>query len=424
MLEGGKAAVRDGKETRFWTTCWVDAGLKLIDFVDPTIQGVDLESPVADFTTTEGNWNFDLLENLLPPEAVDILAGMSPPQEGRGEDDWVWGCEKSGLFTIISAYALIGRIETSAESERWKAIWKWRGPSRIRFFLWLAAKDRILTNAARQKRGLSQDASCPRCAAAIEDSCHVLRDCPFAGETWKRAIGFDINGAVWQSSYIEWLMHFLKSDASLLFGIVCHNLWKARNEFIFANKTENPTSVAIRSCRWRETVEKAVARDDFIQKGQIPRRRGQQGKAAAGGLLRDINSNCILAYTMSLGICSITRAEIRGALEGVRWAWEAGHRKLEVQIDSQAVVAILSDTNLQITHSHALEVLEFQEWLKRDWEVKLSHVYREANHAADHLASRGHTVTRGCHLIDPTDGSLAYFIRYDCMGISKTRLIN
>ncbi|CAN1744712.1 Putative ribonuclease H protein At1g65750 [Linum perenne] len=276
MLEGGKAAVRDGKETRFWTTCWVDAGLKLIDFVDPTIQGVDLESPVADFTTTEGNWNFDLLENLLPPEAVDILAGMSPPQEGRGEDDWVWGCEKSGLFTIISAYALIGRIETSAESERWKAIWKWRGPSRIRFFLWLAAKDRILTNAARQKRGLSQDASCPRCAAAIEDSCHVLRDCPFAGETWKRAIGFDINGAVWQSSYIEWLMHFLKSD----------------------------------------------------------------------------------------------------------------------------------------------------EWLKRDWEVKLSHVYREANHAADHLASRGHTVTRGCHLIDPTDGSLAYFIRYDCMGISKTRLIN
>ncbi|CAN1744714.1 Putative ribonuclease H protein At1g65750 [Linum perenne] len=152
--------------------------------------------------------------------------------------------------------------------------------------------------------------------------------------------------------------------------------------------------------------------------------QGQQGKAAAGGLLRDINSNCILAYTMSLGICSITRAEIRGALEGVRWAWEAGHRKLEVQIDSQAVVAILSDTNLQITHSHALEVLEFQEWLKRDWEVKLSHVYREANHAADHLASRGHTVTRGCHLIDPTDGSLAYFIRYDCMGISKTRLIN
>ncbi|CAN1148229.1 Putative ribonuclease H protein At1g65750 [Linum perenne] len=141
--------------------------------------------------------------------------------------------------------------------------------------------------------------------------------------------------------------------------------------------------------------------------------QGQKGKAAAGGLLRDNNGNCVLAYTMNLGTCSITRAEIRGALDGIRRAWDSGYRRLEIQIDSQAVVALLSETSSRITHSHALEVLEFQDWMKRDWEVKLSHVYLEANHAADHIASRGHTVPRGSHLVDPMDRNLAYFIRYD-----------
>ncbi|CAN1830176.1 Putative ribonuclease H protein At1g65750 [Linum perenne] len=242
------------------------------------------------------------------------------------------------------------------------------------------------------------------------------------------------------------MTHFLNSDANLLFGIVCHNLWKARNESIFANNTVGPATVALRSCRWQETVERAMARDEVMQDRQTLRRRAeiswkagphgwitlnsdgsvqvQQGKAAAGGILIDSNGNCILAYTMNLGICSITRAEIRGALEGVRRAWNSGYRRLEIQIDSQAVVALLRETSSKITHSHALEVLEFQDWMKHDWEVKLIRVYREANHAADHLASRGHTSPRGSHLVDSADRNLAYFIRYDCMGVSETRLIN
>ncbi|CAN1743095.1 Putative ribonuclease H protein At1g65750 [Linum perenne] len=207
--------------------------------------------------------------------------------------------------------------------------------------MWLAAKDRLLTNAARHRRGLSQDASCPRCAATTEDSNHVLRECPVAAETW----------------------------------------------------------MALRSCRWQEIVVRAMAREVILQERQSLRRRaevswkagphgwftlssdgslqGQQGRAAAGGILRDNNGNCILAYTMNLGICSITRAEIRGALEGVRRAWDYGVRRLEIQIDSQAVVALLRETSSDIAHSHALDVLEFQEWMKREWEVKLIHVFRK-----------------------------------------------
>ncbi|CAN1786768.1 Putative ribonuclease H protein At1g65750 [Linum perenne] len=148
-----------------------------------------------------------------------------------------------------------------------------------------------------------------------------------------------------------------------------------------------------------------------------------RGKAAARGLLRDSDGRCLAAYAMNLGSCTITRAEIRGALEGIKWAWEAGYRKLEVQLDSKAAVAILSDRSLEITHGHGLEVIEFREWMSRDWELEIKHVYREANFAADHLASRGHDLPRGSHWIDPIDCRLAYFVRYDCMGLTVPRLI-
>ncbi|CAN1845631.1 Putative ribonuclease H protein At1g65750, partial [Linum perenne] len=152
--------------------------------------------------------------------------------------------------------------------------------------------------------------------------------------------------------------------------------------------------------------------------------RGPQGRAAAGGLFHDASGNCLHAYTVNLGICSITRAEICGALEGIRRAWEAGYRRIEVQMDSKAAVAILLNSESGSSHQYTLEVLEFQDWLHRDWEVKLIHIYREANHAADYLANLGHNTIRGTHNVEISDCNLAYFVRHDCLGISEPRLIN
>ncbi|CAN1141428.1 Putative ribonuclease H protein At1g65750 [Linum perenne] len=146
---------------------------------------------------------------------------------------------------------------------------------------------------------------------------------------------------------------------------------------------------------------------------------GVRGRSAAGGLIRDSEDHCLQACTINLGVFSITRPEIRDAIEGVCRAWRAGHRKLEVQLDSTAAVAILLNSDLAFSHQYALEALEFQEWLQRDWNVKIKHVYREANHAADYLASLGHNTTRGAHEVDISDCNLAYFICYDYMGISE-----
>ncbi|CAN1140481.1 Putative ribonuclease H protein At1g65750 [Linum perenne] len=197
MLSGAKPVIRDGNNTLFWTDNWIDCDLKLSDLADPNDQNIHLSSTVAEMVTTEGAWDFNRLACFLPSEAMDLVAGMTPPQAGRGEDDWVWGRDRSGIFSIKLAYNLICQVDAYPISNICKAVWKWSGPNRIRLFLWLAAKDILLTNEARVQRGLTQNKRCCRCDVNDESITRVLRDCEFAAETWKATGDFDTRDSSW-----------------------------------------------------------------------------------------------------------------------------------------------------------------------------------------------------------------------------------
>ncbi|CAL1387079.1 unnamed protein product [Linum trigynum] len=64
----------------------------------------------------------------------------------------------------------------------------------------------------------------------------------------------------------------------------------------------------------------------------------ESGHAAAGGLIRDHTGSCSAAFAINLGICSVTRAELRGAVEGLQLAWDMGHRRVRVELDSRCAV--------------------------------------------------------------------------------------
>ncbi|CAN1789672.1 Putative ribonuclease H protein At1g65750 [Linum perenne] len=104
---------------------------------------------------------------------------------------------------------------------------------------------------------------------------------------------------------------------------------------------------------------------------------------------------------MNLGHCSITRAEIRGAITGLELAWDYGFRNVELQLDSQAAISLLSSS----------AVPDHQQ------------VFREANKAADFLASQGYEFPFGTHLFPLSNCNLGHILRYDCLGVSEPRLI-
>ncbi|CAN1788712.1 Putative ribonuclease H protein At1g65750 [Linum perenne] len=260
MLRGSRAVVRNGKETQFWTTRWLDADILLTDFAIRDISEIDLQESVADFCLHDG-WNYTKLRLFLSEEGVEFVAGMPAPKDEWGDDDWAWGCEKNGRFTIKSAYELILNNQRSATAEVWKTIWRWRGPNRIRHFLWLAGQDRLLTNDQRMRRKQTADPNCPWCPGQIENSIHVLRDCSFAKGVWNLVHHFDQTATVWSTQGEVWLSHFLSADKSLLFGVICWSLWKTRNAKVFTNACESTSSVAARACSWSRMVEGAMSRD-------------------------------------------------------------------------------------------------------------------------------------------------------------------
>ncbi|CAN1186558.1 Putative ribonuclease H protein At1g65750 [Linum perenne] len=174
----------------------------------------------------------------------------------------------------------------------------------------------------------------------------------------------------------------------------------------------HPLESAVHVLRVRRTVN--VAWDpgpaDWITINSDGSFDASSGRATAGGLARNSNGRCMFAFTTNLGNCFITRAEMRGAIEGLTRAWNAGYRKVLLQLDSQAAITLLTDAR-NTRHLHALETDRFQELQSREWELVIKHTYREGNRAADYLAGIGYGYPYGSHTISPTDCNLVYFLR-------------
>ena len=66
--------------------------------------------------------------------------------------------------------------------------------------------------------------------------------------------------------------------------------------------------------------------------------------AAGGGILRDPTGICKETFTANFGGCSITRAEIRAAIHRLQILWDKGYRRVNLQVDSSAVVSFANDT--------------------------------------------------------------------------------
>ena len=108
----------------------------------------------------------------------------------REEDDFVaWHYEKTGVFTVKSAYKLgyslahenrlnIGRSLGDGKSRNlWKLIWKAPVPNKIRMFAWRLADDNLPTKKNKWKRTLEVDSTCNICGVEEEDSHHATINC-------------------------------------------------------------------------------------------------------------------------------------------------------------------------------------------------------------------------------------------------------
>ncbi|CAL1383991.1 unnamed protein product [Linum trigynum] len=423
--------IRGGQNVQFWTHPWIVEGLKLRDHVKSGEEDINWQATVADMTNN---------------------AGTDPPVAESGEDITAWGMEPDGKFKLRSAYYAatdwIGDADdrTSAESTKpsWKRLWRWDGPNRIKHFLWLAFHDRLMTNVERKRRKLTNDDTCTACNEGPESAEHILRLCPNSRQVWQM-LGIHNNLLTCGLGFTEWMeVHLGKDQEGLLFGVTAWYLWKRRNERIFHNLNQENHVLAHRITCWTRTIRNAQMNDKAANvqlhiKSSQPLAwspppmewisvhidgsvKQPNSTAAAGGLIRDWTGRCIGAFVENLGICTITRAEIKGAIRGLQVAWKEGFRKVLLYLDSTTAINILTAPD-QRDHRYFNLVQQFRELVQQNWEVKISHTYRECNKATDYLANKGHLVSIGFHDFRIDDPGLSFWILYDTMGIAQNRLI-
>ncbi|CAN1824417.1 Putative ribonuclease H protein At1g65750 [Linum perenne] len=432
MLRGSRSGFCDGQNTSFWLGRWLDSGDKLIDLVTSPMELLDLDAPVSNFVKDSGDWDVESFRSFLPAEAILQITSILPPVMGRGEDTWNWGEEPNGKFSIRSAYRLTLELDLQNSDPDWKCIWRWRGPSRVQHFLWLAMHNKILTNYERKRQHLTEISSCPRCNLYEELVSHILRECHYFAAVWNH-LGLREFCST-QDNLCSWLSKGLSHQKSLIFGIGCWYLWKARNEWVFSAKSQSHVDLAARILNWKHTVDLAQPRDNILGSQPLPRRTvatewdpgpegwvtvntdgsvvQPSGNASASGLIRDHLGHCSLAFSANLGRCSITRAELRDILHGLEFSWSSGHKKVRLQTDSQSAASLILAEDPPL-HQHASEVIAIRELLQRNWQVEIHHIFREGNGAADFLANMGHCFDPGIQIVPPSDCNLGYFLRKD-----------
>ncbi|CAN1127554.1 Putative ribonuclease H protein At1g65750 [Linum perenne] len=183
----------------------------------------------------------------------------------------------------------------------------------------------------------------------------------------------------------------------MMFGISMWLIWKARNATLFAGTVSTPPQIA-RRVRWWTVNAMAAFERDANCLGLVPSRSWspvswdpgpqdtitintdgsylpERNLAAAGGIIRTAEGRSLVVFSMNLGCCTITRAEIRGAISGLELAWNYGYRQVELRLDSQAAISILT-SRVEPLHQYAAEVCYFREICSRDWIVQTRHIVR------------------------------------------------
>ncbi|KAK8484110.1 hypothetical protein V6N12_057194 [Hibiscus sabdariffa] len=130
----------------------------------------------SDFMDGNDNWDLPLLF-MFSPAVVSHIISITCLDSNDIADKPLWRMATSHSFSISSAYESLVSSLWDDKSSCWKCFWTQPVPQRLRFFLWLSFKKRLMTNVEHCRRFIGQNPICPCFHMYVETTAHVLRDC-------------------------------------------------------------------------------------------------------------------------------------------------------------------------------------------------------------------------------------------------------
>ena len=146
-----------------------------------------------------------------------------------------------------------------------------------------------------------------------------------------------------------------------------------------------------------------------------------QGTSTAGGfIIRDWRGEVLLAGACNYGSTTVAMAESCALRDGLVAAVRAGFYALDVEGDNSLVIAAVS-TNTGIPWRVRTVIHDIQHLFLQIPDSRITHVYREANLAADWLSKLGHSITGTWTNVEDCSAELSFIVTADRDGRSLVR---
>jgi hypothetical protein len=166
-------------------------------------------------------------------------------------DSLLWaGGDATGVISVKNIYtALLHPLDFGVDSTWLHRLWKWSIPLKCKFFIWLSAKEKVLTWEMLRKKGWEGPGICYFCNRSSEDIHHILIHCDFTKVVWQRLLmHFSLN-LLWNGSTVSDCFNVWSTEKSApvcLAVHACWQIWIERNKVLFDDRPPSLLAVVHR----------------------------------------------------------------------------------------------------------------------------------------------------------------------------------
>ena len=128
---------------------------------------------------------------------------------------------------------------------------------------------------------------------------------------------------------------------------------------------------------------------DWMKLNKDGASQGNPGKAGGGGVIRDSTGKWVKGFSRSMGVTTSVIAEFWAIRDGLVLAKQLGIQNLEVELDAKIVADLLQADSVTNRFSSSPLLNDCRLLLNSFHQIRMRHVFREANFCADSLARRG-----------------------------------
>ncbi|KAL8146995.1 hypothetical protein AgCh_004640 [Apium graveolens] len=340
----------------------------------------------------ERRWDIDIVADLFNLRDQQCILNMRIGDENE-EDSLYWWQERSGEYSVKSAYRLIqaqkGLWRVSDNSSVWRIIWRIKAPPKVLNLVWRALSNCLPTKTNLHAKFVPLTTTCPICSGEEETVLQALVGCPFANSCWQmrdrtyQGVDADSFGR-----WLESVFEKSKKEEHVEIVSLCWAIWNARNQFVWDNKKSSVDGVLTSMRQYLAEYSRAQkfstqALYQFIEHGdgaQVwfrPKNWCSQARNDKGEVI----------YGRSESYQGNVRAEFAEAMavkEALSWCKLNKWQETVIESDCLSVVqAVRSSIKMRSPFGHIIR--ECREILK-EFNIEVFYIKRSVNEAAHVLA--------------------------------------